>query len=263
MDIQLGCMNRAWGAFNIEEALTGISAAGFTMVEFCSQQNVDLIRPDSSDAELDLLHERLASKNLSFDMIIAGPDLHLPDAEIIPSFDKLAANVARLGGKYILACGVEDESLYDTYLRLLATSCDAAASHGIKILLKPHGGVSAAADELLRALDRVNKPNFGICYDPGNILYYTGKRPEEDLLKIVDRVDAICLKDERGGLRGEVMITLGTGDVDFDVLFDILRDAGFTGPAWVECMGGETVEEINIEADKTMAFLSEKRFAPG
>ena len=116
---------------------------------------------------------------------------------------------------------------------------------------------------MLRALDRVNKPNFGICYDPGNILYYTGKRPEEDLLKIVDRVDAICLKDERGGLRGEVMLTLGTGDVDFDVLFDILRDAGFTGPAWVECMGGETVEEINIEADKTMAFLSEKCFAPG
>ena len=208
-------------------------------------------------------HEMLASKNPSFDMIIAGPDLHLPDAGIIPSFDKLAANVARLGGKYILACGVEDESLYDTYLRLLATSCDAAASYGIKILLKPHGGVSATADELLRALDQVNKPNFGICYDPGNILYYTGKRPEEDLLKIVDRVDAICLKDERGGLRGEVMITLGTGDVDFDVLFDILRDAGFTGPAWVECMGGETVEEINIEADKTMAFLSEKRFAPG
>ena len=114
MDIQLGCMNRAWGAFTIEEALTGISTAGFTMVEFCSQQNVDLIRPDSSDEELDLLHEMLASKNLSFDMIIAGPDLHLPDAGIIPSFDKLAANVARLGGKYILACGGEDESLYDT-----------------------------------------------------------------------------------------------------------------------------------------------------
>ena len=130
-------------------------------------------------------------------------------------------------------------------------------SHGLELLLKPHGGISASADEMLVVVDRVDRRNFGICYDPGNILYYTGKRPEDDLPRIVEHVLAICLKDERGGKHGEVMITLGTGDVEFDTIFGILRDAEFNGPAWVEGIGGSTLEEINAEAANTMRFLSE------
>ncbi len=258
MIIQPGCMNRAWGAFTLADALSGIAAAGFTSVSFCSQQGVDPVRPDSSEAELDEIRRELDAAGLSLDLIIAGPDIQLPDDEIIPSFEKLAANLARVGGKYAIACGHSEPSRYEEYYRLLAESCDAAAAHGIGILLKPHGGVSAAADELLTALDRVDRPNFGICYDPGNILYYTEKRPEEDLLKIADRIDALCLKDERGGLHGEVMITLGTGDVDFDAIFDILREAGFKGPTCVECLGGSTLEEINAEAKSTIEFLKRK-----
>ena len=255
---RLGCMNRAWEKFTLPDALSGIEAAGFTNVSFCSQQGVDPVRPDSSEAELDQVQQCLDETGLSLDLIIGGPDIRLPDDEIIPSFEKLAANLARVDGKYAIACGVDEPALYEKYYRLLAESCDAAATHGIGILLKPHGGIGAAADELLMALDRIDRPNFGICYDPGNILYYTEKRPEEDLPKIADRIEALCLKDERGGLRGEVMITLGTGDVDFDVIFSILRGAGFKGTTYVECMGGNTLNEINTEAKDTIKFLQDK-----
>ena len=57
---------------------------------------------------------------------------------------------------------------------------------GVKVVLKPHGGITLNVDDLLKAHDRVDNPSFGICYDPGNIVYYTkGQlRPEMDIDRI-------------------------------------------------------------------------------
>ena len=67
----------------------------------------------------------------------------------------------------------------------------------------------------------------------------------------------MCVKDTVGGKQGRVMITPGTGEVDFAAVFTTLRDAGFSGPCWVECVGGETLDQINAEAVKTKAFLDD------
>ena len=72
---------------------------------------------------------------------------------------------------------------------------------------------------------------------------------------IAEHVTCTCIKDERGGIQGEVMITPGTGVVDFARIYATLRDVGYDGPNWVECCGGETVEEITEEAKKTKAFI--------
>ncbi|MDH4180190.1 MAG: sugar phosphate isomerase/epimerase, partial [Armatimonadota bacterium] len=69
-------------------------------------------------------------------------------------------------------------------------------------------------------------------------------------------VRAMCIKDEIGGKEGEVMITPGTGLVDFRRIFSILAGAGFSGPCWVECVGGRTLEEINEEAGKARGFVT-------
>jgi sugar phosphate isomerase/epimerase len=103
---------------------------------------------------------------------------------------------------------------------------------------------------------RFSHPSFGLCYDPGNIYYYTGLKAEEDLPKVAHQVRAMCIKDETGGKHGEVMLTPGTGLVDFAHIFSILSGAGFSGPCWVECLGGKTVDEINAEAKKTYEFIS-------
>jgi sugar phosphate isomerase/epimerase len=115
--------------------------------------------------------------------------------------------------------------------------------------------LSALAEDLLRAVERFDHPNFGICYDPGNIYYYTGERAEEDLPKVAEHVRAMCVKDEVGGKHGEVMITPGTGVVDFGRIFSILSGVGFSGPCWVECVGGKTLAEVNAEAGKARDFI--------
>lgn len=106
------------------------------------------------------------------------------------------------------------------------------------------------------ARNRIQHPSFGLCYDPGNIYYYTGEKAEEDLPKVAAQVSAMCIKDETGGKHGEVMLTPGTGLVDFPRIFSILDEHKFSGPCWVECVGGTTLDEINAEAKKTYEFIS-------
>lgn len=255
MDMQLGCMNRPWWKLTLEETLTSIAGAGFSMVEFCAQQGKHLIRPDSTDEELDQVRQALDAAGLTFDMISTGVDFNAPVARAVAEYEKIIAGIARLGGKYLMSCGVMDESLYDKYYQIQREASDIAAGYGIELHLKPHGGVGATSDGLLAALDRVDRPNFGISYDPGNILYYTGLPPEDDLPKIADRISSLCIKDSSGGKHGEVDITPGTGDVNFDTIFTILRDANFAGPGWLECVGGSTPAEIDVEARKAKAFI--------
>ena len=87
--------------------------------------------------------------------------------------------------------------------------------------MKPHGGSSGASDEIIAAMKKVNHRNFSIWYDAGNIIYYTGKDPIEELKPIVQYVTGFCAKD-CGPPKGDVMIQFGTGKVDFRGVFKVM-----------------------------------------
>jgi sugar phosphate isomerase/epimerase len=64
----------------------------------------------------------------------------------------------------------------------------------------------------------------------------------------------MCVKDSEGELIG-VNILPGAGVVDFEGVFAVLKDAGFDGHLVVECLGGETLDEVNANAVATREFL--------
>ena len=258
MQAQLGCQNRPWHEHTLEEALGGIAGAGFHIVGFVAQQGKPVISADSTDEDIARLKELLQSHGLRPQMAIRQPNLwELGEAEAVSVFLRDMERGKALGLDYFILTGISDEKRYESWFRAVEACLPRAAELGLQLLLKPHGGLCALADDLQRAVDRFSHPSFGICYDPGNVYYYTGEKAEEDLPKIVRYVRAMCIKDEVGGKKGEVMITPGTGLVDFHRIFSILNDAGFSGPCWVECLGGKTVAEINEEAKKTYRFLTE------
>src|SRR5437773_486910 len=82
-----------------------------------------------------------------------------------------------------------------------------------------------------RAIGAVDHPSFRLCFDPGNLLYYAGERPEVALPKLAPLAVAMCIKDETGGNSPQrsVDVTPGDGDVDFPAIFQILMEHGFTG----------------------------------
>lgn len=121
--------------------------------------------------------------------------------------------------------------------------------------MKPHGGISGAATEILQTIRAVNHPNFSIWYDAGNIIHYTGKDPVAEIDPIAPHITGFCAKD-CGTLKGDVMIQFGAGKVDFRAVFQRLKAHGFNGPIMVECCQvGPTPEATTANARTNREFL--------
>ncbi len=137
----------------------------------------------------------------------------------------------------------------------MADAAAYGAEKGVQVVMKPHGGSSGASDEIIAAMKKVGHPNFKIWYDAGNIIYYMGKDPVEELKPIVQYVTGFCAKD-CAEPKGDVMIQFGAGKVDFAGVFKVLKSAGFNGPIMVECCAvGETPEATAANARANREFL--------
>ena len=81
------------------------------------------------------------------------------------------------------------------YYKVMSDAAAYAQERRIKLVMKPHGGSSGASDEIVAVMKAVPHPNFKIWYDAGNIIYYTGKDPVEELKPIARHVTGFCAKD--------------------------------------------------------------------
>jgi sugar phosphate isomerase/epimerase len=132
--------------------------------------------------------------------------------------------------------------------QMLRQAAEYAAARKVRIALEIHGGIMANAAEALRTMKEVGHPNLGINFDTGNILYYNPafsvQDAARDLKALAGHVFHVHLKDIiRGRTSAENRLPrLGTGEVDFRRVFDILHEAGFFGPFSfeVETFHGET-----------------------
>lgn len=255
MPIELGCFNRPWSEYDYDDALAGMAAAGYTLAGFMRQQKEALVDADSTPEQLEQLKAQVAKHGLAPSTVLGINPLGQPLPEAVEQFKRFIDNVALAGAKYVLSCGTSKEEQYDDYYELIRQTAGYAAEKGVVMTLKPHGGISATSRELLTALERVDHPDFHIYYDPGNVHYYTGESAAEDVKLIAKHAVAMCIKDNTGGQKGDVNIEPGTGEVDFDAVFGTLLEAGFDGPCIVECLGGDTLEDVNERAKRTRDFI--------
>src|SRR5262249_38883560 len=149
-------------------------------------------------------------------------------AESIAEAKKQIDNAAELPLAFVLTFGVDKPEEYDHYYSVMRETAAYAADRTIKLVMKPHGGSSGASDEIATVMKAVAHPNFKIWYDAGNIIYYTGKDPVEELKPIAQHVTGFCAKD-CAAVKSDVMIQFGTGRVDFGAVFATLKNAGFNG----------------------------------
>jgi sugar phosphate isomerase/epimerase len=190
--------------------------------------------------------------------IHTNPKLSVADS--ITNVRQQIDNAKVLEVEFLLTFGTEKPTDYEDYYKIMADAAPYAQERGIKLVLKPHGGGSGAAEEIIRCMAKVNQPNFKIWYDAGNIIYYTGKDPLEQLKPIIQHVTGFCAKD-CSGEKGDVWLEFGTGKVDFPGVFTMLKNAGFNGPVMVECCKkGPTADDVTDGARKNREFL-EKTFA--
>ena len=255
----IGCFNRPWTekkTWEYEVALNGIKQAGYKITGLLSRSAKEpLIGSDATPEYLEQLKQRIAAHGLTPNMGALRTKNNLPLDEQIKDARKQIDNAKVIGIEYLLTFGVDKPEHFDNYYKLMKDTAAYAQLRMIKVVLKPHGGASGAAEEISRCLEKVNHNNFKIWFDPGNIIYYTGKDPVEQLKPVIQHVTGLCAKD-CDQKAGSVWLEFGTGKVDFPALFGELKRAGFSGPIMVECCArGETPEAVTLNARKNREYL--------
>ncbi len=261
----IGCFNRPWvnvkAGWTYETALDGIKAAGYKTTGLLTPFNGEpFIGSTATPEYLDELKKKIAARDLKATMGALHLKMSAPVPDCIKDLRKQIDNARHLGLEWLLTFGTDDPRDYANYYRVMADAAPYAHERGLKLVLKPHGGGSGAAEEILRCIEQVNQPNFKIWYDAGNIIYYTGKDPLEQLKPIVQHVTGFCAKD-CAKEKGEIWLDFGKGAVNFHAVFSELKKGGFNGPVMVECCAkGDTAEETTAGARRNREFL-EKLFA--
>jgi len=258
MELTMGCTTRPYSVCSFAEACEQIAAIGYTDVAVFSNEGEVPVRSDSTTEEIAATKKAAADAGLEPSMVIGGAKLGLGLDAAVDDYKKLIDNVAKVGAKWLLDCGTNKEQA-EPYFELLRRAAVHAEKARVGITLKPHGGITLTIDDLIDAYNKVNHPAFGICYDPGNIIYYTkGElRPEPDIARVAPIVTTGIIKDcvvEDGN--PDVMVTPGEGLVDFEKVLGGLVEGGFRGPLYVECVAGKELDEINKNAESTLKFIN-------
>jgi sugar phosphate isomerase/epimerase len=252
----IGCFNRPWTKWTYDETLKSIKAAGYSVTGLLTRTKLDpFIAADATPEYLEGLRRAIAASGLTANMGALRSRHDVPIADTVKSLRTEIDNAAFLGLKYVMTFGIDNPAQFDHYFEAMAAAAAYGAEKKVQVVMKPHGGSSGASDEIIAAMKKVGHPNFKIWYDAGNIIYYTGKDPIEELKPIVQYVTGFCAKD-CAEPKGDVMIQFGAGKVDFAGVFKVLKSAGFNGPIMVECCAvGDTPEATAANARANREFL--------
>jgi sugar phosphate isomerase/epimerase len=241
MASRLTGLTNTYHSYSLEEALAGIAKAGFKSVELTSVPGwTEHVRRDAGPEELGRLKDLLAQHGLTAVSLAAHSDL-VTDAGVI-EFRKGLKIAKTLGIPYVTtSTGGHDassagslEEQRNAFLQRIRPLADEAAEMGITICLETHGGLLANGAIASKLVQDIGKPNVGINYDPGNVVFYGGVRPEQDIVNAAPYVRHMHCKDQKGGPGIWNFPAVGSGEIDFAPIFAALDKAGFTGPVSVE-----------------------------
>lgn len=130
----------------------------------------------------------------------------------------------------------------DTYGRLverIRLIADLFAQSGCSLMFETG---QESAETLLQFLEKVERDNVGINFDPANMILYGMGEPVSALKKLLPHVLQLHIKDalhaEVPGTWGKE-VPAGTGDVDFPALIKVLAEGDFTGNLVIEREAGD------------------------
>lgn len=118
---------------------------------------------------------------------------------------------------------------------------------------------------LCHFLDRLNKPNVAVNFDPANIILYDKGDPIDALRALAPRVRQCHIKDAvRTKVPGQwgQEVVVGTGQVNWPAFFTVLAGVGFDGYLACEREAGDTrVADIIAAKNHVLAVAATRRSA--
>lgn len=255
---QIGCYTRCFDQFDYRTALDCIAEAGYQYAGIMTAKGKSwvMVSPQTPVEEAAEIGREVRQRNLKTISMYGdfSPTEGVENA--IASLRRLIDNCQACGSPNLLLGGTTDEKLFEPYYKAVTEACDYAREKKIALSIKPHGGQNATGPQCRRIIEKVNKPNFQLWYDPGNIFYYSDGKldPVEDSKHVDGLVSGMCVKDFKAPK--EVLLTPGTGEVNFPAVLKNLQKGGFVrGPLVVECIRRGEKAEMLAEARNARQLL--------
>ena len=260
MENIISCLTNAYQNFSLEDALRGISRAGFRYVELLAEPT----RPQGVHPDMPLkpLKEKLTKNRLQVSSLSA-PSNFLQD-EARDYFKKCLELGKKLNARIVNAPVGEpkNEKEMKGVLKNLKNAASYAESLGMTMALEPHGDITSTGQKVLEIVNKLESAAVKINYDTANVIFYGDVSPEDDLALVVSKVAHLHIKDKRGGYKKWDFPALGKGRINFPAIFRILKDAHYQGPLSVEIEftpgGSKNLKDINEAVQESFAYL--KRF---
>jgi sugar phosphate isomerase/epimerase len=271
--MKIGCFTLPFRKYPFAKALDAIAAAGFKHVGIWPvHEDLAIFRHEPrEEAFVREARKSIASAGLS-PSVLFGQHMPLNDAEFA-TFEIKLEQAADLDCRELLCWGpwpwktfmkekrpdadwLRDTQAFFKYLPLCAQKAEKLE---VTISFKPHCGLTAASKELLQIVQKVPSPRIKASYDGGNVSFYEGLDPVEDLKPIAAHCASLIIKDHVGGHANAApgaFPNVGKGKVDHKAMLAILLQHKFTGPVTVEKIEGETLEELSASAKASYETLA-------
>lgn len=228
--LTIACRVASYGDYQ-DKAWAHLPSIGITNVEV----------PVPAASEYDALRNRLADHGLTVTTFQGKCDIAQADAVDVmrPQIDACAAFGVPI---CFLSVKAGEADRKEVYVRLRQIGA-LAAEQNITIALETHPDLVTNGVLGAETMAAVNHPNVTINFDTANVYFYNeGATADGELVKMIDHVGAVHLKDTNGGYKEWHFPVLGTGVVDFPKVFEMMGERGFTGPYTMELEGIEGVE---------------------
>lgn len=258
MDATIGSTTRPYSGCEFAEACERIARSGYTDVAVFAHDRTMPVDSASTPDQVTAARSAAEGAGLRPSMLLARTHLELGLEAAADDYKRLIDNAASLGTSWLLELGTGKEEQYADYPELMRRVAPHAAEANVGISLKPHGGISLTAQELIDLHGKVDHPAFSISYDPGNIIHYTvGEvRPEQEVDAVAPLTSTLIIKDcHVVDGKPNVMITPGDGWVDFPFVLRQLTAAGFDGPMYVECVGSSEPDDVDRDLAFTLGYV--------
>jgi sugar phosphate isomerase/epimerase len=269
LNCKVGAFVNAYVHHSLEDALRGIAKAGFKSVELLSTPGLaqgllkdpaDIITKDVQ-LYLDLCKRHGLSLNGLY--YYKGGSTRFDQDVAVDTFKKLVDVAVLLGSPYVTTDTDEVDSAQNEkrFYKYISAACDYARAKNITVCLDIHGNWCCSGKRAAEIIEKTGHPNLGVNYCTGNVIYYSGAKPEEDIKYVLPHIRRIHIKDSAGMYRKYDFPALGEGSIDFEAIFTLL--AWFRGPINAEvdfANERKSLDEINIAFKKSNNFLKNMGF---
>lgn len=255
--------SNCYHGFTIEEAIEGISAAGFQYIELTATKGwTEHVFPTMTFAYLCSVKDRLkAAGIIPFSM---SGHTNLMDLDRLDDF------VANLRLANFFGCDYIVSSIGEAHLKDKAKSSNETVAENIcsllpyleeynlKLVLENHGEHSTG--QMLKGIvERVNSPRVLINYDTANVVFYANTDATDDIPTCIDKIGYLHIKDKAGGRQEWNFPALGQGYVNFPKILSMLNEAGNNSPFSIEIeftqAGPKDLAEVNSAVRESYQYL--------